>query len=94
MIPFVRVGDRVRYIGESRSRYGDWPAGEWLEKGKEGVIIEFHSEAPTVIIGGRRFERIEPWAVVQWGRGGKTALDADSKGKRWELLENYGNDPR
>ena len=86
--PFVKVGERVRFIGSSRSRYGRWPEGKWLEHGVTGTVSEYHPESPAVTVGGELFEAIPPYAVVRWDLGGEsdTCIDSEDEGKRWERI--------
>lgn len=83
---FVNVGDRVRYISSSKSRYQTWPEGAWLEAGVEGRVTEYHPRQPTVMIRGERVEGIDAWAVVTWDFGGQTAIDADTEGDLWKRV--------
>lgn len=86
--PFVKVGERVRFIGSSRSRYERWPEGKWLEHGVTGTVSEYHPESPAVTVGGELFEAIPPYAVVRWDLGGEsdTCIDSEDEGKRWERI--------
>jgi len=84
--PFVRVGERVRYVGSSKYRYKTWPEGAWLERGITGMVTEYHPGQPAVRIKGEYFEAIEPYAVVTWEFGGTTAIDAKGEGKTWQRI--------
>jgi hypothetical protein len=84
--PFVRIGERVRYVGTSRYRYETWPKAAWLESGVTGTVTEYHPGQPAVWIRGEYFEAIEPYAVVTWDSGGKTAIHAEGEGKDWERI--------
>ena len=81
--PFATVGDRILFIGDSRSRYQGWPQDEWLEKGKQGTVTQYHEEVTSVRINGEDFAELEPWATVRWDFGGETAILAEDRGKRW-----------
>jgi hypothetical protein len=81
---FVKVGDRVRYIGEIKGRSGTWPEGVWLEKGMEGTVTEYHPPEPEVVVRGERFEAIPAWAVVKFDNGASTGINPEDEGKRWE----------
>lgn len=83
--PFVKVGDRIRYIGGSKFRYQNWPEGAWLEAGVEGLVTEYHPALPPVIHGD---EGIPPWAVVTWEFGGQTGIDAEYEGEQWERIRS------
>jgi len=86
--PFIKVGERVRFIGSSRGRYETWPKDAWLEKGVTGTVKEYHPEQPAVRVGGEYFEALPPYAVVRWDFGGDTVIDPDDEGKRWERIHN------
>jgi len=86
--PFIKVGERVRFIGSSRGRYGTWPKDAWLEKGVIGTVKEYHPEQPAGRAGGEYFEALPPYAVVRWDFGGDTVIDPDDEGKRWERIHN------
>lgn len=85
--PFIKVGERVCYIGSSRYRYADWPEGAWMEKGMDGTVTEYYPKQPEVVAGGEKFEAIEAWAVVRWDNGGSTAIDHEDEGKQWERIK-------
>lgn len=91
--PFIRVGERVRYIGSSRRRFETWPEGAWLEYGVTGTVKEYHPEHPAVRVGGEYFEALPPYAVVRWDFGGETAIDPDDEGKRWERINEGSSNP-
>jgi len=84
--PFIKVGERVRFIGSSRSRYGSWPEGKWLEYGVTGTVTEYHPESPEVRVKGEIFEALPPYAVVTWdlGAAAKTVINPEDEGERWE----------
>jgi len=94
--PFIRVGERVRYIGSSRGRYETWPEGAWLEYGVTGTVKEYHPEQPAVRVGREYFEAIPPYAVVRWDFGGETVIDPDDEGKRWSrrLIDSDLTNPK
>ena len=79
-MPFIKVGDKVRYIGKIKGRRGTWLPGVWLEQGMEGTVIEYH---PRIILGE---EPIEAYAVVKFDNGATTAIDAKDEGERWERV--------
>lgn len=84
--PFIRVGERVRYIASSRGRYETWPEGSWLEYGVTGTVKEYHPEQTAVKVGEEYFGALPPYAVVRWDFGGETVIDPDDEGKRWERM--------
>jgi len=79
--PFIKVGDRVRYIDKIKGRSGTWPEGVWLEKGMEGTVIEYHPRIPAPPIPGE--EPIEDYAVVKFDNGASSAIDSKDEGERW-----------
>ena len=83
---FIKVGDRIRYIGDSKFRRGDWPEGAWIEYGIEGFVSEFHEESPEVILPGETFEAIPPYAVVKFDNGGETCIDPEEENERWQRI--------
>lgn len=85
-MPFIKVGDRVRYIGKIKGRRGTWPEGVWLEKGMEGTVIEYHPRIPAPPIPGE--EPIEAYAVVKFDNGASTAIDPKDEGERWERVKS------
>ncbi|MBA7686661.1 hypothetical protein ES703_95112 [subsurface metagenome] len=50
--PFIKVGERVRFIGSSKYRFETWPEGKWLEYGVTGTVTEYHPEHPAVKVRG------------------------------------------
>lgn len=84
---FIRVGDRVRYIGELKGHSGSWPEGVWLEKGNEGTVTEYHPLLPEVVVAGERFEAIPAYAVVTFDNGASRAIDPEDEGERWERVK-------
>lgn len=89
MKPFITVGERVLFIDrKSKSRFGTWPKGIWLQYGATGTVTEFHPAQPSVTIRGQYFPGLEAYAVVRWGLAGEcdTAIDEKDEGKRWERI--------
>lgn len=94
--PFIKKGDRVRYIARYRSkyRYDNWPEGAWMEPGVEGEVVSYHEGQPAVVVKGKHFESIPSWATVRWDHGGETAILAEGEGKEWEQKKsNPGKEP-
>ncbi len=85
--PFIKVGERVRFIGSSKGRYETWPKDAWLEKGVTGTVKEYHPENPAVKVSGEYFEALPPYAVVRWDFGGDTVIDPEDEDKRWERIK-------
>jgi len=87
--PFIKVGERVRFVASSRGRRGDWPAGKWLEYGVTGTVTEYHPAQPAVTVRGEHFEALPPYAVARWDLGGvaDTVIDLEDEGKRWERIK-------
>jgi hypothetical protein len=83
---FIRVGDRVKYIGSSKYRYEGWPEGAWLQFGSQGTVIEYFPELPA--LPSMNIESIPAYAVVSWDNRGQTAIDAEYEGKDWERIGN------
>ena len=73
---FIVQGARVKRIHHGKSRSSDWPEGSWLEYGSTGTVTAYHPQ----------LEELEPWAVVTWDFGGKTAIDAIDEGRLWERV--------
>ncbi len=84
-IAFIKVGDRVRYIGKIKGRSETWPEGVWLEKGIEGTVTEYHPRIPAPPIPGE--EPIEAYAVVEFDNGASTAIEPEDEGERWERVK-------
>jgi hypothetical protein len=84
--PFIKVGERVRYIGKIKGRSGTWPEGVWLEKGMEGTVIEYYPWGRYTPIHGE--EPIEAYAVVKFDNGASTAIDPEDEGERWERVKS------
>lgn len=84
---FIKVGDRVRYIGELKSRSDAWPEGVWLERGIEGTVTEYHPRQRAVVVRGERFEGLPAYAVVKFDNGALTCIDPEDEGKRWERIK-------
>ncbi|MFW6126441.1 MAG: hypothetical protein ACOC58_04980 [Chloroflexota bacterium] len=82
--PFIGTGQRVRYIGSSKYRHGDWPEGAWIQYGATGTVTEYQPGYTPVVVRGEHFEGLEPWAVVTWDFGGTTAILAEDEGRAWE----------
>lgn len=87
--PFIKVGERVRFIASSKYRYETWPKDKWLEYSVSGTVIEYHPESPEVRIRGEIFEALPPYAIVRWDLGGSadTVIDPDDEGERWERIK-------
>jgi hypothetical protein len=84
--PFIKVGDRVRYIGKIKGRSDTWPEGVWLEKGIEGTVTEYQPRIPAPPIPGE--EPIEAYAVVKFDNGASSAIDSKDEGERWERVKS------
>lgn len=84
---FIKVDERVRFIGTSRGRFETWPEGKWLEYGVTGTVKEYHPESPAVTVRGEYFEALPPYAVARWDFGGETVIDPEDEGKRWERIK-------
>jgi len=83
-IDFIKVGERVRYIGTSKYRREDWPKDAWVEHGVMGTVTEYHPLLPAF----GDIEAIEAWAVVTWDFNGRTAIEAEDEGDRWERVKS------
>ena len=83
---FVKIGERIRFIGASKTRNESWPDGSWLEKGIEGQVAEYHPEQKEVFAGGKVFEAIPPYAVVHFDNGAVICIDPDEEYERWERI--------
>lgn len=83
-MPFIKVGDRVRCIGEIKGRRGTWPEGVWLEKGMEGTVTEYYP--PGRYVPGPGEGPIEAYAVVKFDNGASSAIDPKDEGERWERV--------
>ncbi len=86
-IQFIKIGTRVKYIGNLKSRYGHFPADTWLEYGAIGTVSEYHIGWKADPALGETVD-VDDSATVKWDFGGETLIHADSEGIRWELLKS------
>jgi len=82
---FIKLGQRVERLGNSKYRYETWPPDAWLNAGVRGTVIEYHKESPAVVLGGETFPALEAYAVVQWdlGENATTAIEKVDEGITW-----------
>ena len=85
---FIKVGERIRFIGNSKYRYDTWPEGKWLEYGIKGIVVEYHPESPAVKVNGETFEALLAYAVVEleFDPTAQIAIEANDEGIRWERI--------
>lgn len=83
MKQFIKIGERIQYIGDSKFRSTKWPEGAWIENGILGTVTEYHPEEPEVILPGETFEAIPAYAVVKFDNGAETCIDPEEENTRW-----------
>lgn len=85
---FVKVGDRVRYIGKlQRFRYGDWPADAWVQKGVKGIVTKIYPADRDYDPEQGKWYTIPMAAGVKWDNGGHSLIHDGEEGQTWEKIQ-------
>lgn len=83
---FIKIGARVRYLGEGKFQYQDFPKDSWVEKGITGTVDKLYSSDILIDEEGKEYIIPEAAAVV-WDKGGHSLIHADEESKRWERIK-------
>ncbi len=83
---FIKIGARVRYLGEGKFQYQDFPKDSWVEKNITGSVDKLYSSDTSVDEDGKEYY-IPEAAAIAWDKGGHSLIHADEEGKRWERIQ-------